>query len=222
MGRTPLISAIVSTYRAERFIEGCLDDLLAQDVEDLEIIVVDSASPEAEGEIVRRYQKDHPNIHYTKTAQRETVYAAWNRGIEMAKGRYVTNANTDDRHHSSAFRRLTDELEKRPACAIAWADSAITLVPNQRFDDADPLRIFRWPSYDRRLLFEANYVGPHPVWRRAVHQRHGFFDPRFVVRRRLRVLAAHIGSRRIHPRSGITRPLLARPKQCRKQQSSHQ
>jgi Glycosyl transferase family 2 len=68
------VSAMVSTYKNERFIEGRLKDLLAQTLGDqLEIIVVDSGSPENEGAIVRRYQKQHPNIHYIRTEQRENV-----------------------------------------------------------------------------------------------------------------------------------------------------
>jgi glycosyltransferase involved in cell wall biosynthesis len=44
---TPLVTAMVSTYASERFLAGCLDDLLAQTLGGLlEIVVVDACSPE--------------------------------------------------------------------------------------------------------------------------------------------------------------------------------
>jgi len=55
-----LVTAIVSTYNAERFIVGCLDDLEQQTIADkLEIIVVNSGSQENEEAIVREYQQKY-------------------------------------------------------------------------------------------------------------------------------------------------------------------
>ncbi|MBU1863539.1 MAG: glycosyltransferase, partial [Candidatus Omnitrophica bacterium] len=99
-----LISAIVSAYKSERFMRGKLVDLLKQTIgRQLEIIVVDSHSPENEGAIVREFMKSHSNIKYIRTKSRESVYQAWNRGIQAASGMYITNANTDDRLRPDAF-----------------------------------------------------------------------------------------------------------------------
>jgi glycosyltransferase involved in cell wall biosynthesis len=90
MGTQPLVSAIVSTYNAERFMRGCLADLAAQTIADrLEIIVVDTGSPQNEGAVVREFQQHYHNIVYIRTAQRESLYAAWNRGIQAARGKYI-------------------------------------------------------------------------------------------------------------------------------------
>jgi glycosyltransferase involved in cell wall biosynthesis len=101
-----LISAIVSTYNSEQFMRGCLEDLLAQTIADrMEIIVIDSASAQNEGAIVKEFQGRCGRIKYLRTPERESVYAAWNRGIKIAEGKYVTNANTDDRHRPDAFEK---------------------------------------------------------------------------------------------------------------------
>ena len=62
-----------------------------------EIIVIDSASSQNEKAIVQDFQKEHDNISYFRTSQRESLYKAWNRAIKIAAGEYITNANTDDR-----------------------------------------------------------------------------------------------------------------------------
>lgn len=169
----PILSAIVSTYAAERFLRGCLDDLLQQTIADrLEIIVIDADSPQNEREIVAEY----PSVVYLRAPEREPLYASWNRGIRAARGRYVTNANTDDRHRRDGLQRLVEALESDPGAAVAYGDVALTFRENATLDDTTPVVFYRWPDYDRRSLFRAAYIGPQPVWRRELHERYGWFD----------------------------------------------
>jgi glycosyltransferase involved in cell wall biosynthesis len=178
----PTVSAIVSTYNAERFIEGCLADLEAQTIADrIEVIVVDSASEEGEGAVVRCWQERWPNIRYVRAPVRETVYAAWNRGIRLARGVYLTNANTDDRHRPDALERMSRVLDMRPDVALVYADVVETAVENETFERCTATRVRRWYDWDRReLLAQGCFIGPQPMWRRAVHDEYGYFDETLV------------------------------------------
>lgn len=174
------VSAIVSTYNSERFLRGCLDDLEAQTIADqIEIIVVDSGSEQNERAIVEEYQGRYANIRYLRTEQRETVYAAWNRGVEAATARYLTNANTDDRHRRDALERLAAELDARPDIALVYADCAVTRQENARYENVHVIGYFSWPAYDRAALFQTCYVGPQPMWRRELHAKHGCFAAQY-------------------------------------------
>ena len=107
----PVVSAIVSVYNAEKYLKGCLEDLLSQSIAHrVEIIIVDSGSQENESSIAHRFQERYDNIQYIRTEKRETVYAAWNRGIKAARGKYITNANADDRQRSDAFEIMAQTL----------------------------------------------------------------------------------------------------------------
>ncbi|MHB9007602.1 MAG: glycosyltransferase family 2 protein [Limisphaerales bacterium] len=178
----PLVSAIVSTYNSERFLRGCLEDLEQQTLADrLEIIVVDTASPQNERAIVEEFQQRFGNLVYVRTEQRETVYGAWNRGIKIARGRYLTNANTDDRHRRDAFEVLARTLDQHPDTALVYADCAVTRTENDTFEAAHPVNHFRWLDFDPLALLEKGcFVGPQPMWRRDVHQQHGYFDDALV------------------------------------------
>jgi glycosyltransferase involved in cell wall biosynthesis len=178
----PIVSALVSTFNAARFIEGCLADLAAQTIADrIEIIVVDSASEEGEGAIVRRWQERYRNIGYTRTECREPVYAAWNRAIRMARGTYLTNANTDDRHKANAFERMSRVLDMRPEVALVYADVVETETENGTFESCTPTRVRRWHDWSRdTLLTQGCFIGPQPMWRRCVHAEYGLFDERLV------------------------------------------
>ncbi len=179
----PLISAIVSTYNAERFIRGCLEDLVSQTIADkLEIIVVDSGSEQNEAAVTRAFQGQFDNIHYIRCEKRETVYAAWNRGIQLAKGKYITNANTDDRHRLDAFERMANVLEAKPDVALVYADVLKTQTENETFEKCHPSGEFRWYDWDRNILLkEGCFIGPQPMWRRSVHDRYGGFDETLVT-----------------------------------------
>jgi glycosyltransferase involved in cell wall biosynthesis/Tfp pilus assembly protein PilF len=182
-GRTPLVSAIVSTYNSERFMRGCLEDLLAQTIADkLEIIVVDSASLQNEGAIVRDFQQRFGNIKYMRTPKRETVYQAWNRGIKLAGGSYITNANTDDRHRHDAFERMAGVLDENEEIALVYADVIKTNRENQTFNRCTPAGVLHWYPWNRNtLLAKGCFIGPQPIWRRSLHDAFGYFDERFSI-----------------------------------------
>lgn len=176
-GTPPLVSAIVSTYNSERFIRGCLEDLEAQTIAGrLEIIVVDSGSSQNERIIVKKFQQCYGNVVYIRTAQRESVYAAWNRGIQAACGTYVTNANTDDRHKRDAFERMVAILEERPDIALVYANAYITKTENETFETHTPAGRWEWPDFDPLQLIYYCFMGPQPMWRRCMHTKHGYFD----------------------------------------------
>ena len=176
----PLVSAIVSTYNSERFIRGCLEDLEAQTIAGrLEIIVVDSGSSQNERDIVEEFQQRYDNIVYIRTAQREGVYAAWNRGIQAACGTYITNANTDDRHKRDAFERMVAILEERPEIALVYANAYVTKTEGETFEAHTPAGRWEWPDFDPLQLIYYCFVGPQPMWRRCMHTKYGYFDESF-------------------------------------------
>lgn len=179
----PLVTAIVSTYNDARFLEGCLEDLARQTIADkLEIVVVDSGSEQNEREIVASFQQRHKDISvtYIRTEERETVYAAWNRAIQVARGKYLTNANVDDRRREDALELMVAYLDAHPEVALVYADAVVTRTENALFrSPGDVVGFFKWPDYDPKHLFQICYVGPQPMWRRSLHSRYGYFDPTF-------------------------------------------
>ena len=176
----PLVTALVSAYASERYMEGCLDNLIAQTLGNrLEILVIDSASPENERAIVERYQKQHSNIRYIRTEERETLYEAWNRGVKEARGRYIVNANTDDAHRKDAFERLTELMEQHPETGLAYADCVWTSKANDQFPSDHILREVRYPDYHPGLSLFYCYTACLQFWRKSTLLDLGLFDTRW-------------------------------------------
>ncbi len=178
------VSAIVSTYNSERFIRGCLEDLTNQTSYKkgaLEIIVIDSCSPQNEQAIVDEFQKSYRDIVYIRTEKRETIYAAWNRAIKIAKGEYITNANTDDRHRKDGLEILANELDENPDVVLVYGNQIITETENETFEHHKPVGVFQWPDFNRNYLLKVCSIGPQPMWRKLVHSEFGYFDDIFQV-----------------------------------------
>jgi len=173
----PIVTAIVSTYASARYMRGCLEDLLDQTIADrIEILVVDACSPEGEARIVREFQRSHANIRYVRTEQRVGTSEAFNRATEMARGRYLTTANTDDRHRPDFFARMVQALEERPQFGLVYADSLITHRDNDTFAETDARVRYGWPDFTLTTALSCCLFGAQPVWRKSVHERAGLWD----------------------------------------------
>ena len=172
------VSAIVSTYNSEIFIRGCLQDLVDQTLYkqgELEIIVIDSDSPQNEYTIVREFQAKYPNIVYERTLKRETLYASWKRAIKMSRGVYITNANTDDRHRPDAIEVMANYLDTNPTTSLVYADQLISTVANETWGQTQANQCFKWPTFDYKELERQCICGPQPMWRKSLHSKYGYF-----------------------------------------------
>ncbi|MFM6454673.1 MAG: glycosyltransferase, partial [Planktothrix sp.] len=172
------VSAIISTYNSEKYIRGCLQDLVDQTLYkqgELEIVIVDSASSQNEQSIVKEFQAKYPNIVYQRTPERETLYAAWNRAIKMSHGKYITNTNTDDRHRFDALEVMADFLNTHPEVSVVYPDQLITTVPNDTFTITQGNRRWNWPPYSYEQMKQGCCVGSQPMWKRSLHDQYGYF-----------------------------------------------
>jgi GT2 family glycosyltransferase len=172
-----LVTALVPTYRAERFMRGLLEDLESQTLAPrLEIVIVDTNSSQYERTIVEEFQRRYDNIVYLRTAEWENSHGAINRCIRLARGKYLTLACTDDRHKPDAFERMVAVLEARPEIALVYANCYITLTENETFLNHHRVERCRWADFDPLKLLYGCYIGPQPMWRRHVHERYGYLD----------------------------------------------
>ncbi len=180
--KTFKVSAIVSTYNSEEFIRGCLQDLVNQTLYqqgELEIVIIDSCSEENERAIVEEFQSTYQNIIYERTSEREPLYKAWNRAIKSASGRYITNANTDDRHRFDALEKMGIYLDRNLDISLVYADQLITTIPNDTFARTRSENKWNWPPYTYEQMKLGCCVGSQPMWRKSLHDRYGYFREEF-------------------------------------------
>lgn len=90
-----VVSVIVPMYKVEKYIERCLDSLIKQTFQDIEIICVDDGSPDKSGEIAEQYaaQDKRIKVIHKKNAG---LGMARNTGLEIANAKYVMFVDSDD------------------------------------------------------------------------------------------------------------------------------
>ena len=90
-----LISVIVPVYKAEKYLDECIESVLNQTYPDIELILVDDGSPDKSGEICDRYAQNDERVKVVHQ-QNGGVCVARNKGLSIATGEYVMFVDSDD------------------------------------------------------------------------------------------------------------------------------
>ncbi|MBD5517805.1 MAG: glycosyltransferase [Lachnospiraceae bacterium] len=106
-----LISVIVPVHNGEAYLEKCIESIVMQDHKALEILVVNDGSTDATAEICSRLCMQYENLRVIDLPDRG-VSAARTRGLEQAKGDYITFVDADDRMRPGMLRRLLEMLQE--------------------------------------------------------------------------------------------------------------
>lgn len=95
----PLVSVIVPVYKVEDCLERCLDSLYRQSLRNIEIILVDDASPDRSGEICERYVAEDVRFKVIHHPENRGLSVARNTGIAHASADYLMFVDGDDWVH---------------------------------------------------------------------------------------------------------------------------
>lgn len=91
----PFVSVVVPVYKTEKYMARCIESILNQTHEHLELILVDDGSPDASGKICDEYALRDNRITVIHTPNRGVSHAR-NAGLECAKGDYLFFVDSDD------------------------------------------------------------------------------------------------------------------------------
>lgn len=174
---SPRVSVIVAAYNAERFMRGALVDLEEQTIaNEIEIIIVETGSQTEEYKIITEFQTRFSNVIYLRTGTRENPAVACNRGIQMARGQFITLAPTDDRRRIDALEILAAELDAHREVALVYGDVFVTNFENQTFARHIRCGYHIRPEFSREIMMSGCHMGPQAMWRKSVHDEVGYFD----------------------------------------------
>jgi glycosyltransferase involved in cell wall biosynthesis len=95
-GRAPSLSIVVPVYRVEPYLRGCLDSILADPADDIEVVAVDDASPDGSGEIADEYAARDPRVRVVRLPSNVGLGPTRNAGLDRAAGDYVWFVDSDD------------------------------------------------------------------------------------------------------------------------------
>ena len=114
----PLVSVIVPIYKTENYLPKCLDSLLAQNMQDLELILVDDGSPDNSGQICDDYASKYPNIRVIHKKNGGLTQARVS-GLQIATGKYITFVDSDDWVLPDMYGPMVQQAEEHQADIVA-------------------------------------------------------------------------------------------------------
>ena len=141
-----LVSVVIPVYNSEKFLEECLDSILTQAYQNIEIIAVDDGSTDSSPDILERYS-DKINIISQKN---QGLESAINLGISKMKGDWFKWFSPDDVMHSNTIKTLIDEAKNHSDNTILYSNWNII------DDTGNILREFHESNYNELSEFDFN------------------------------------------------------------------
>lgn len=143
------VSVVVPVYNVETYLNRCVDSLLAQTIENLEIILVDDGSTDRSGAICDQYAQKEERV-WVLHKKNGGLTSAWKAGMELVTGAYVGFVDSDDWVDPDMYERMYE---------LAVREAADVVVCGLIFDFEDPkipkreeISNLKKEVYDRKAL----------------------------------------------------------------------
>jgi|GEM_PF-6019889 len=106
-----LVSILLSIYNVEKYLEECLDSILAQSYENLEIVCVDNGSPDGCGKILEKYAQKDKRIKVVTLSENKKLCGGRNAGLDNATGDYICFVDPDDWIEKDHIKAMVEAIE---------------------------------------------------------------------------------------------------------------
>jgi glycosyltransferase involved in cell wall biosynthesis len=192
----PTVTVIIPNYNHERYLPKRIESVLKQTYHNLEVLLLDDCSPDHSREIIAEYAARDSRIRPIFNEQNSgSTFKQWNKGIKLAKGKYIWLAESDDYADESFLEVLVSRLEADVGIGVAYCDSwsvdehnHIIGTWNDFYAELDPWQwtkdftvegkqlLSKFMSY-RNIIPNASAV----VMRRVIVEQAGLADETFRV-----------------------------------------
>lgn len=120
----PKVSVIVPFYNVEGYIEKCLETLVNQTLQDIEIILVNDGSKDRSVNIVKKFQRNYPEKIVYLEKENGGLSDARNYAIPYAKGKYIAFLDSDDYVEKDMYQKMYNLAVKEESdmveCDFCW------------------------------------------------------------------------------------------------------
>lgn len=125
----PLVWVVTPVYNGERYLDECIESVVAQTYDNWEYLVVDNCSTDRTPEIVRAYAARDARVRLHQNRHFLPIMANWNHALRLipSEAKYCKVVHADDTLFSECLERMVDVAERNPSVAIVtsyalWGD----------------------------------------------------------------------------------------------------
>jgi glycosyltransferase involved in cell wall biosynthesis len=129
----PLISVVIPAYNHQRFVGKAVESVLNQTCSDFELIIVNDGSTDKTEDVIKGFEDRRIRYYYQEN---QDAFNTINRGISLAKGRYISILNSDDMYTLDRLEKLVGVCEEVGA-VCAFSDVIPIDENGKEFTDPD-------------------------------------------------------------------------------------
>ena len=163
----PLVSVIVTCWQPNEELESSLRSILSQTWKNLEILLIDDASPSSYDALLGRMQAMDPRIRLLRQTENGGTYIARNAALRNARGEFVTGQDSDDWSHPRRIEKQVARMLQKPALmsttshALRCDPSMLFTAPGMlaRRENASSLMYRRIPAIEQAGYYDATRKG---------------------------------------------------------------
>ena len=177
------ISVIVPVYKTEKYLERCVDSILGQAVEEMEVILIDDGSPDGCPQICDRYRDTDSRIIVIHQNNRG-LSAARNAGLKIALGEYIVYVDSDDHLLENCLKPMYELAHSNDIDILIGRPTLRLPVDHARWNNGVPMNKALKSEDMLILLLQRNNI-KFSVWRciyrREVIIRNGIYFKEGIV-----------------------------------------
>lgn len=161
----PKVSIIVPIYNVEKYLERCINSLIGQTLDDIQIILVNDGSTDSSGKIAKEYAIKHQDKIMYLEKENGGLSDARNYGLPYATGEYIAFLDSDDYIDKEAYKAMYDKAKQENAdyleCDFIW-EYPNKLKEDKRVDYKNKkemlafVRVVAWNKLIKREVIEKN------------------------------------------------------------------
>ncbi len=163
----PKVSVIVPFYNVEKYIEKCLETLVNQTLDDIEIILVNDGSKDKTVDIVKKYKEMYSNKIVYLEKENGGLSDARNYAIPYARGEYIAFLDSDDYVETNMYKEMYEIAQKENSdmveCNFIWEYPNKTRIDigttyNNKHEMIEKIRVVAWNKLIKREILEKSKV----------------------------------------------------------------
>jgi len=177
--RRPTVSVVVPCYNYGRFLSDCVHSVLAQQGVDVDVLIIDDASPDGSASVAEALAARDDRVRVIRHAANHGHIATYNEGLAQATGDYVVLLSADDLLTPGALQRATAVMERHPGVGLVYGhplafESQDEVVPSLRMRGCTVWRGEAWIAAQCRRGLNCIFSPEAVVRRRVQHAVGGY------------------------------------------------
>ncbi len=178
MPNSPFFSIITASYNSEETISRTIQSVLDLDFLDFEYIIIDGNSSDKTVELIKSFvpKFNDKGVSFRYVSEKDNgIYDAWNKGIKMSLGEWISFLGSDDSYFSNALSVYHSEIQKQPEINYISSQLNLTNAKNE------VIAVFGKKYVWDNVIRDINMAQVGSFHKRELFDKVGFFSTQYKI-----------------------------------------